>query len=145
MIAFFLIIYHLTTTRTEFTVGNNWKLKIRVFHTLKVDTSELLGRHFAEPSSSPQVICDENHFLDTQGGTCCESFSFLVTMVKFVFFGSILHALERHFLTALPFLFQSLNTASSPRRRIYRVLIKRLFLNYTRSFYQIYYDAEILL
>jgi hypothetical protein len=41
----------------------------------------------------------------------------------------MLQALERHFLTALPFLFQNLSTSSFPREKLRRVLIKRLFWN----------------
>ena len=48
-------------------------------------------------------------------------------IVILVFLGSIPQALERHFLTALPFLFQSLITVSSPRKEVMRVFIKRLF------------------
>ena len=62
-----------------------------------------------KPSLFPQVIWDRSHFLYIQGGTCCESFSFLTTIVRFVLFGSMLHALERHFFTALLFLIQNLS------------------------------------
>ena len=55
---------------------------------------------------SPHAYCKESHFLNAQEGTCFDCLFLLEIIVKFVFFGSMLHALERHFLTALPFLLQ---------------------------------------
>ena len=58
-----------------------------------------------------QIIWDNNCFLYIQGGWCWEPFSFLTSIVILVLFGSMLHALERQFLTASSFLFQNFSTA----------------------------------
>jgi hypothetical protein len=58
------------------------------------------------------------------------SLGFALIMVRFVLFGSMLHALERQFLIALPFRFQNLNIFSfllSIIKRLCHVLIKKLF------------------
>ncbi len=59
---------------------------------------------------------------------CCERCAFLATMRRFVFFGSMLHALERQFFTAKPFLFQSLSIMGSSSLRIMLGLNKAVIL-----------------
>jgi hypothetical protein len=74
---------------------------------------------------------------------CCKSISFL-TSIKFVLWGSMLQAFERHLLTALPFLLQSLIVVSFPRERVIACLNKAVILKQHCLFCTIYYHFRNL-
>ena len=56
-------------------------------------------------------------------------YSFLMEIIRFVLCRSMLHALERQFLMAFPFLLQNLSTSPFPHHALPHVLIKKLFLD----------------